>query len=127
MPLNSDSHYTVFLKEYLKFFMEKTDCISVSAVNELQTETRWEKGKKTQFLVCEISCIIPLEYHSLHILLQWCLGKLCWISISVLEGKLAQRLDINKLVFIEQLSPGGAVQQNTIAGSEQDFTLDSLS
>lgn len=38
-----------------------------------------------------------------------------------------QRLDINKLVFNEQLSPAGAAQQNTIAGSEQDFTHDSLS
>lgn len=125
--LNSDSHYAAFLKNYFKFFIKQTDCIRVSAINELETETRWEKGKKMQFLVCEISCIIPLEYQPLHILLQWCLGKLCWISISVLEGKLAQRLDINKLVFIEQLSPGGAVQQNTIGGSEQDFTLDSLS
>lgn len=38
-----------------------------------------------------------------------------------------QRLDINKLVFNEQLSPAGAAQQNTIAGSEQDFTHDSFS
>lgn len=38
-----------------------------------------------------------------------------------------QRLDINKLVFNEQLSPAGAAQQNTTAGSEQDFTHDSLS
>lgn len=38
-----------------------------------------------------------------------------------------QRLGFNKLVLIEQLSPGGAAQQNTIAGSEQDFTLDSFS
>lgn len=38
-----------------------------------------------------------------------------------------QRLNINKLVFNKQLSPAGAAQQNTIGGSAEDFTHDSLS
>lgn len=41
-------------------------------------------------------------------------------------GKLVQRLDINKLVFNKQLSPGGEAHQDTIAGSEQAFTRQPL-
>lgn len=62
--LKSNSQYSTFVRNYLRFFMEQTDCISVSEANELQTEKRRERGEKTQFhTVFEISCIIPLEYH----------------------------------------------------------------
>lgn len=59
----------------------------------------------------EISCMNPMSVIALYILRRWCLSMFCSISIWVPEGKLEQSLDINKLVFKEQLSLIDAARQ----------------
>lgn len=96
------------------FFLIKTDCISSSETNESQAEiSRWEggvgKAKISVLEICLSVCMIPPEHCcSPTFFFSGVLARYTEYQSLSLREKPEQRLDINKLVFNEELRPAGA-------------------
>lgn len=107
--------WAAFVGNYFWFFMMQTDCISCSEANNVQAEiSRCERRGvgKAQFSVlgiCLSVCMIPPEHHcSPPFFFSSVLARYAEYQSLSLREKPEQRLDINKLVFNQELSPAGA-------------------
>lgn len=80
-------------------------------MNQMNHRRRRDKEERGNFSCLRSLAWILLSVIALYILRRWCLSMFCSISIWVPEGKLEQSLDINKLVFKEQLSLIDAARQ----------------
>lgn len=106
---------TGFVCNFFSFFMIQTDCISSSKANDAQAEISRCKGRgweKAQFSVLEIYPSVcmssPERQGSPTFFFSGVLARYAEYQSLSLREKPEQRLDINKLVFSEELSPAGA-------------------